>query len=100
MRAFYCGVLRMVEVEKPAPLQGRGGFWARASTLQCHFGVDPHFQPATKAHPAFVVDNLDKLASDLAENGLSVTWDTALPEVARFFTTDPVENRLEFISQS
>lgn len=98
MRAFYCGILDMVEIEKPAVLQGRGGFWARAGSLDYHFGVDFAFHPATKAHPAFVVDNLETLAAVLADDGYDVTWDAALPAVARFFTNDPVGNRLEFIS--
>ncbi|MEJ8561800.1 glyoxalase [Yoonia sp. GPGPB17] len=67
MRAFYLDQLGMKEVPKPAPLKGRGGFWARAGALECHFGVDPGFHPATKAHPAFVVDDLDALSARLAE---------------------------------
>ncbi len=100
MRAFYCGVLDMVEVAKPAPLQGRGGFWAQAGSLACHFGVDPDFHPATKAHPAFVVKDLRGLANRIAKAGHDVIWDSALPDVARFFTADPAGNRLEFIGQS
>ena len=100
MRAFYCGVLGMVEQEKPAPLQGRGGFWARAGALECHFGVDPDFHPARKAHPAFVVGDIDALAKALETAGYVAQWDTALPEVTRFFTFDPVGNRVEVIAQA
>ena len=98
LRDFYCGLLGMVEIPKPAPLQGRGGFWATVGALQVHFGVDPVFVPATKAHPAFVVDDLDALAVKLAKAGHSFAWDTALPEIKRGFVTDPVGNRIELIA--
>ena len=94
------GVLGMVEKEKPAPLKGRGGFWAQAGALECHFGVDPDFQPAKKAHPAFVVGDIDALAKTLDTVGCVAHWDTALPEVTRFFTFDPVGNRVELIAQA
>ena len=95
MRAFYCDVLGLTEVPKPAPLQGRGGFWAEAGGLQVHFGVDPDFHAATKAHPAFLVRNLDGLAARLEAAAHTVTWDTTLPQVHRFFVHDPVGNRVE-----
>ena len=100
LRAFYCDYLGMVEIPKPAPLAGRGGFWARSGQLEVHFGVDPDFHPARKAHPAFVVADLDELARKLTDAGYEITWDTALPDVKRCFTHDPVGNRIELIAQS
>ncbi|EBA13623.1 VOC family protein [Roseobacter sp. CCS2] len=98
MLAFYCDLLGMTEQAKPAALQGRGGFWARAASLECHFGVDPDFHPATKAHPAFIAHDLDALARRLAKAGYPIKWDTALADVKRFFTADPVGNRIELIA--
>lgn len=100
MRGFYCGILGMIEVEKPPQLQGRGGFWATATGLQVHFGVDPDFHPATKAHPAFIVADLNTLANRIENTDRKVIWDTALPDVRRFFTNDPVGNRIELMEQS
>ena len=99
-RAFNCDLLGMEEIPKPAPLQARGGFWAQAGPLQVHFGIDPDFHPATKAHPAFVVADLDVLAQQLDAAGFKITWDTALPAVKRCFTADPVGNRIELIMQA
>ena len=99
MRAFYCNLLGLVEVPKPAALQGRGGFWAKAGTMAVHFGVDPNFVPATKAHPAFVFRDIEALAESLTQAGHSVAWDRALPDVQRFFVADPVGNRVEVIGQ-
>ncbi|WP_342078319.1 glyoxalase [Yoonia sp. SS1-5] len=98
MRAYYCDLLGMVEIAKPAALQGRGGFWTRVGALEIHFGKDPDFHRATKAHPAFRVADIDRLARLLTDAGFPVLWDTALPDVIRFFSTDPVGNRIEFIS--
>lgn len=99
MRAFYCDLLGMNEKPKPAPLQGRGGFWANAGPLAIHFGVDPNFHPATKAHPAFVVDDSSSLFAVLTAQGHKPEWDRALPHVKRFFVADPVGNRIEIIGQ-
>ncbi|SFS20981.1 VOC family protein [Yoonia litorea] len=98
MRKFYCESLGMREVAKPEPLRGRGGFWAVAGTAQVHFGVDPDFHPAKKAHPAFIIDDLNALAERLKVHGHPVTWDTSLPTVTRCFTADPVGNRIELIA--
>jgi hypothetical protein len=62
--------------------------------------VEESFAPATKAHPALRVDptTLDQIAERLAAAGAEVNWDDALPEVRRFFTSDPWGNRLEVLS--
>src|SRR5262249_47270927 len=38
-RAFYCGLLGLREVEKPAALRGWGGFWLQAGDRQVHVGT-------------------------------------------------------------
>ncbi len=100
MRRFYCAIFGMPEIPKPASLQGRGGFWAMAGDMQVHFGIDADFIPATKAHPAFVITALSTLAERLQDHGHVVRWDTSLPDVKRFFTDDPVGNRVECIARN
>jgi catechol 2,3-dioxygenase-like lactoylglutathione lyase family enzyme len=100
MRAFYCGLLGLQEVAKPPELQSRGGFWACAGKLEIHFGVDSGFHPATKAHPGFRVADLADLAAKLGQAGHMTQWDKTLPDVIRFFTADPVGNRLELIAEA
>ena len=87
----------MREIDKPPALSGRGGLWLRFLAVELHLGVDPDFRPAGKAHPAFGVADLDTLADRIAAAGHPVRWDAALDERRRFFTDDPVGNRLEFI---
>jgi hypothetical protein len=97
-RAFYGSLLGLEELEKPEPLRGRGGVWFKAGPQQLHVGVQEDFQPATKAHPAFVVRSLDELAERLITAGAPVHWDDAIP--GRFYTEDPWGNRLELLVSS
>ena len=56
--AFYAGVLGLEEAPKPPELAGRGGRWFRSGPVEVHLGVEERFVPATKAHPALLVDDL------------------------------------------
>lgn len=98
-RRFYGELLGMAEQPKPEQLVARGGVWFQAGVQQLHVGVEEPFQPARKAHPAFVVTGLDALAARLESAGVAVTWDDAIPGVRRFFVTDPWGNRLELLTQ-
>jgi catechol 2,3-dioxygenase-like lactoylglutathione lyase family enzyme len=99
-RDFYGGLLALTEVAKPAALQGRGGCWFVGPGLHLHLGVAAEFRPATKGHPGFRVRGLAALRDRLAGAGISVTDDQALPEVRRFYASDPFGNRLEFIEDA
>jgi catechol 2,3-dioxygenase-like lactoylglutathione lyase family enzyme len=95
-RAFYGGLLGLEELPKPEPLAARGGCWFKAGALELHVGVEDAFAPARKAHPGFVVDDLEELHERLAAHGITVRDDDALPGTARFYAEDPFGNRLEF----
>lgn len=96
-RAFYGSLLGMTEVPKPDALAARGGCWFTSGAAVLHLGVEEPFHPARKAHPAFLVDDLDALAGVLAAAGHDcVHTDGEIPGVRRFHTNDPFGNRLEF----
>jgi len=100
-RDFYGGTLGLEELAKPEPLCSRGGVWfALAGPGQLHVGVEEPFAPARKAHPAFRLTSaeLDELAERLEAAGKPVEWDDSLPDVRRFYTSDPWGNRLELLS--
>ncbi|MEA2440779.1 MAG: hypothetical protein QOH76_2203 [Thermoleophilaceae bacterium] len=101
-RRFYGELLGLEEIEKPEPLRARGGVWFRCGLegQQLHVGVEENFTPATKAHPALAVSELDALAATLEDAGAPVTWDDELPGSHRFFTADPWGNRLEMLARS
>ncbi|HET7558915.1 MAG TPA: glyoxalase, partial [Limnochordia bacterium] len=60
-RRFFGEILGLEEIEKPPTLRGRGGVWFRCGAQQLHIGVASDFAPAKKAHPAFLVADLDAL---------------------------------------
>lgn len=96
-REFYTGVLGMIEIAKPEALRGRGGCWFEAGDIAIHLGVEEGFAPARKAHPAFVVENLDALAERLDSLDCAYTYANGeLPGVRRLHTFDAFGNRLEF----
>ncbi|WP_406832220.1 glyoxalase [Pedococcus sp. KACC 23699] len=95
LRAFYVGVVGLVEIPKPPVLAARGGVWFRVGDHELHCGVEEAFVPAKKAHPAIATDDVDALAAAVVASGRSVTWDEAIPGVRRFHTTDPAGNRVE-----
>ncbi|MGI8664513.1 MAG: VOC family protein [Jatrophihabitans sp.] len=96
-RSFYYSLLGMTELAKPAALAGRGGCWFSAGTAVLHLGVDEPFRPAGKAHPAFVVTELDALYERLTAAGYpGVRADGEIAGVRRFHVLDPFGNRIEF----
>jgi catechol 2,3-dioxygenase-like lactoylglutathione lyase family enzyme len=104
-RRFYRDGLGLTEVEKPAALRGRGGAWFRSYdargevAAEVHVGVEEPFRPARKAHPAFVVDDLEAIAAAVVDAGFTVdetdrhTFDGYL----RFHTHDGAGNRVEVL---
>lgn len=95
-RAFYGGLLGMREDPKPAALAARGGCWFSSGSAVLHLGVEDPFAPARKAHPAFLVDDLEVVEAVLTEAGHAcVRSDGEVPGVRRFHTSDPFGNRVE-----
>ncbi|MGP4046510.1 VOC family protein [Streptomyces sp. 2A115] len=97
LRAYYVDVLGMTELPKPPVLAPRGGCWFQAGPVQLHLGIEPDFRPAKKAHPGLRVTGIEAYAARLAALGATVTWDDNLPGHRRFYSEDPVGNRLEFL---
>ncbi|WHY79626.1 VOC family protein [Neobacillus sp. WH10] len=96
-RAFFAGILGLTEVEKPEELKKRGGVWFEFGTFQIHIGVEEPFTPAKKAHPAFVVENIEELKTHLSKNRVAFSADDNLPGASRIHVHDPFGNRLEFL---
>ena len=97
-RAFYCGVLGLVEIEKPASLGGRGGFWLAVGKRSVHVGVEEGAaRSATKAHVAYEVSDLQHFRACLRAAGFEVIEGIPIPGYERFETRDPFGNRLELI---
>jgi len=95
--AFYRGILGLEVRAKPPALAARGGRWFESGDVRVHLGVARDFRPTGKAHPAFVVEGIDRLVDTLANAGHPVTWDAELAGVRRCFVADPFGNRIELI---
>ncbi len=92
---FYEGVLGVPRIPKPPHLAIRGGCWFEHGNLRIHLGVQDDFVPATKAHPAFAVSDLDQLEQDLMLAGLAGERKDE-DEGPQLYVLDPFGNRLEF----
>ena len=99
-RNFFGRLLGLEEIEKPEPLRSRGGRWFSVGSGQLHIGVEKHFRPATKAHPAFAVSDVESVCAALKGAGVPCVWDEELAGVRRFYASDPWGNRLEFIEST
>ncbi|MDT9685803.1 VOC family protein [Streptomyces sp. TRM76323] len=97
LRAYYAGVLGMTQVPKPPALAANGGCWFQAGAVRLHLGVEAGFRPARRAHPGLLVSGIEAYAARLAAYGAPVVWDDKLPGHRRFYSEDPVGNRLEFL---
>ena len=97
-RAFYVGVLGLIEVRKPASLAARGGCWFSGAGIDLHLGVEPDFRPAGRAHVALVVDDLPALRAALLAAGSPIVEDDADIGVERCYTADPFGNRIELVA--
>lgn len=99
-RYFYGALLGLAEVERPPALAAHGGCWFERGAVRVHLGVEAGFSPARKAHPAFLVDDLDGLGDQLEAAGFARTPDDALPGYRRCYVSDPFGNRLELIERT
>jgi catechol 2,3-dioxygenase-like lactoylglutathione lyase family enzyme len=99
-RAFYCRLLGLSEIEKPANLRGRGGLWLLVGDRQVHLGVEEGVnRRATKAHVAYAVSDLAHWRAILSSRGIEILEGVPIPGCHRFEFRDPFGNRVEFIQR-
>lgn len=95
---FYCGLLRLIEIEKPDSLKGRGGFWLQVGDREVHIGTeDGPERTLTKAHIAYEVEDISAIKKFLIDNGIKVLESVPIPGYDRFEFRDPFGNRIECI---
>jgi catechol 2,3-dioxygenase-like lactoylglutathione lyase family enzyme len=99
-RGFYVNILGFTEIPKPAELAQRGGAWFQSENVQLHLGVERDFRPARKAHPAFIVDDLDMLITKAQSAGFETdTTQPPLDGYNRAHVFDPFGNRIELMEK-
>ena len=113
-RRFWVDGLGMSEVDKPAPLAGRGGAWFVARdgdgevTAEVHVGVEDPCRPPLRAHPALHVGDRDRLDALVAHLGsarfarlgveVDVSEAATFPGYRRAHVRDPHGNRVELLA--
>lgn len=98
--AFYVHTLGFIEVPKPPELAKRGGAWFESKHVKLHLGVELDFHPARKAHPAFIVDDLDAIIAKVERSHYKT--DTSQPPLdgyKRAHVFDPFGNRIELMER-
>jgi catechol 2,3-dioxygenase-like lactoylglutathione lyase family enzyme len=98
-REFYGGVLGLEEIEKPDALKPNGGLWFQVADIQLHIGVE-EMQGKSKRHPAFEVEDLERIKEYLRERGVRTRDETPVPGISRISLFDPFDNRIEFMEKN
>lgn len=99
-RGFYIHVLGFTEISKPAELAKRGGAWFQLGNVQLHLGVEADFRAARKAHPAFLVSDLDALTAKIQSSGCETdSTQPPLEGYKRLHVFDPFGNRIELMEK-
>ncbi len=99
-RAFFVGVLGMEEIARPPALAKRGGAWFASGFVQLHLGVEEHFVPAKKAHPALRCTDYQILLRRLQQAEIRVQENSDIPNQRRAFIDDPFGNRIELLEHN
>jgi len=97
---FYSQVLELPEIEKPDSLKDRGGTWFQLGHQQLHLSIEDGVnRRATKAHLAYLVDDLNEWRDRLLANEITPIESIPIPGFDRFEARDPFGNRIEFIQR-
>lgn len=97
-REFYCGILGLKEIDKPELLKANGGFWVEIADIQLHIGTE-NMEGRSKRHPAFEIEDLERVQEYLTEKGVKIKDDDKIPGINRFSFFDYWNNRIEFLEK-
>ena len=97
-REFYAHVLGLEEIEKPDALKPRGGLWFQAADIQLHISPEES-QGKSKRHPAFEVEDLERIKEYLKSCGVRVRDEIPVPGMNRMSFFDPFDNRIELMEK-
>ena len=96
--AFYEHVLQFVRVAKPPELD-QSGAWLVQGPVNLHLGEESEFEPARRAHPALLVDNIDALLASAKHGGHALRMDAGPAGYKRASVFDPFGNRIELMQK-
>src|SRR5690625_4158027 len=97
-KRLYCSVVGLEEIKKEDELKGRGGCWVEVSDREVHIGTEDGFDRlTTKAHLAYIVNDISYWKSVLGKNEIQVIEGVPIPGFDRFEFRDPFGNRVGVI---
>jgi len=95
-REFYGNILGLEELKDMGyPIPNRA-IWFRIGDVQLHIRAEG-IQQTSQRHPAFEVTNLADAEFQLKSNGVTVKYESKIPDRNRFSFRDPFGNRIELI---
>jgi catechol 2,3-dioxygenase-like lactoylglutathione lyase family enzyme len=95
---FYTEVLYFERIEKPAELD-QSGAWLISGPVNLHLGEETDFQPARRAHPALLVDNLADILYAAKVGSHPIRMDAGPNGFIRASVFDPFGNRIEVMQK-
>jgi hypothetical protein len=96
-RRFYCRVLGLPEIHKPASLTGPGGSWLRVGDRPIHIGVEKGVN--RNDSKARQVSNLEGWKPKIATPGIEIIENIPPSGHDRFESRGPLGNRIEFLQR-
>jgi catechol 2,3-dioxygenase-like lactoylglutathione lyase family enzyme len=96
--AFYVDALGFARVQKPAELSPSGA-WLTQGGVNLHLGEEENFATDGRAHPAFVVSDVQQLVDACAAKGYKHRWDAGPNGYKRGSVFDPFGNRVELMQK-
>jgi len=99
-KEFYCGLLGLPQVERPAEFGNAPVFWVRVGNRNVHINVDEMVDRSiSRAHLAYEVADVRAWESYLAKHGIPIEQPTPFAGHSRFQIRDPFGNMVEFIQR-
>jgi catechol 2,3-dioxygenase-like lactoylglutathione lyase family enzyme len=93
---FFVNVMGFEPKERPASLDGSGGYWYQLPGMELHIGTEegPNH---SKRHFAMEVDNLEEARRHLQMHGVTIKEEIPITGRDRFTFRDPYGNRIELL---
>ena len=98
-RGFYSGILGFTEIAKPPEMAERKSIWFVSGGVNLHLGIEPDFTPAKRAHPAFLVEDLETILAACERAGITTKPDISFNGFRRVHVFDPFGNRIELMER-
>jgi len=96
-RKFYgeiLGLKELVDLGYPLP---KGAIWYEIGNIQLHVRAEDIPFVSSQRHPAFEVNDLEGAREVLEASGITVKYESKIPDRVRFSFRDPFGNRIEFL---